>query len=59
MLELPEVESGFSCCSLMFASVREALFEQVELSLVFAISRCQSSALLSGVISLCQQARVG
>lgn len=52
MPELPEVESGFLCCSLVFVIVRVRLVERVEFSLVFAFGCCQSSALLSTLLSV-------
>jgi hypothetical protein len=51
MPELPEVVSGFLCCSLMFVIVRVRLIERIEFSLAFAFGCYQSSALLSTLLS--------
>jgi hypothetical protein len=51
ILELPEVGSGFLCCSPVFVIVRVRLLERIEFSLVFAFGCCQSSALLSILLS--------
>ena len=45
--ELPEVGSGFLCCSLIIAIVRIVLFKRLECSPMFISSYYQSSALLS------------
>jgi len=51
MPELPEVDGGFLHCSPVFAVVRDALVERLHRSLVFARGCCQSSALLSRLLS--------
>jgi hypothetical protein len=52
MPELPEVEGWFLHCSLVCVIVRVGLVERVEFSPVFAFGCCQSSALLSTLLSV-------